>query len=81
MTNAKDYTGKKIGIWRVLEKTNKRDSAGRIVYLVENTRTHERILKSTNFLAMVQRRGSKTDKVGRPRKWIIIKKPYIPEEE
>ena len=75
MPKASQYENKQIGIWKVIKKANKRDKIGRIIYLCLNTRTNKLSFKTSNFLAQVQKYKCKTDKRGRPRKWIIKKVP------
>ena len=75
MPKASHYENKQIGIWKVIKKTNKRDKIGRILYLCINIKTNQEFLKSSNFLAQVIKYKCKSDKRGRPRKWVIKKIP------
>lgn len=80
MPKITNYEGKKIGIWKVIKKTEKRDYKGSILYTCLNTTSKKEVLKTSHFLTQVIKYKCKSDKRGRPRKWIIIKKPYIKKE-
>lgn len=81
MPKKTDFTGQQIGIWKVIAQTNKRTESGCIIYKCLNCKNKKEYEKSSSYLADVIRYKCKSDKRGRPRKWIIIKKPYIEEKE
>lgn len=79
MPKIQDLTGKTFGIWKVTKKTTKRsENGGSIVYECLNLKNNKLYLKDTGYLYQFKNRKSKTTTLrGRPRKWIIVKKPYV----
>ena len=76
MPKIQDLTGKTFGIWKVVEKTNKKALCGAYLYKCLNTKSNEIALKHAGYLKQFKDRKSKsTTKCGRPRKWIIKKVP------
>lgn len=76
MPKIQDLTGKTFGIWKVVEKTNKKALCGAYLYKCLNTKSNEIALKDLSYLRQFKKRKSNnTTKRGRPRKWIIKKVP------
>lgn len=75
--------GQTFGIWKVICRTNEKNkNNGSILYKCLNTKTNKTSLKDAGYLKQFKARNSKNATTrGRPRKWIIIKKPYIEEKE
>lgn len=81
MPKIQDLTGQTFGIWKVIKKTNKRSTSGEVIYRCHNINNGRNYDKSSHYLALFVKNGSKSTQRGRPRKWIIIKKPYIEENK
>ena len=64
-----DLTGQVIGIWTVLEATDKRaKKGGEVIYKCRCSLDNKIYLKDTQYLRQFKQRGSKSMKGGRPRK-------------
>lgn len=82
MPKIQDFTGQTFGIWRVLSKTNNKAPNGALIYKCINSKNKKIEYKSSSYLRQFKKRKSLNSTTrGRPRKWIIIKKPYIEEKE
>lgn len=63
-----DFTGQTIGIWKVLEKTDKRaEKGGEVVYKCLCSLDNKIYYKDTTYLRQFARRHSKNVVGGRPR--------------
>lgn len=75
MSKIQDLTGKTFGIWKVVEKTNKRTPSGNIIYKCLNTKDNNIYFKNSSYLKQFLKRGSLKTTAGRKRKWVIKKIP------
>ena len=77
MIKKSNNIGKTFGIWKIIEKTNKRNrNNGSILYKCLNLTNNSYHFKDLSYLKQFKKRNSKTSTLrGRPRKWIITKVP------
>lgn len=80
MPKVVDFTGQVFGIWKVLQKTDRRSESGCVVYKVQNLKDKTIHYKNSWYLIQFKKEKSFKTTPGRRRKWIITKVPYVEKE-